>query len=267
MKKQTLICLSILIFSVITPLKAYSVDENKPAAQTVIIRSDAVRNPDKPFQMNIRLIEYVDGLSRNEIVLGVYSKVDEASGQFKNLVRYKEPPRDSGKTVLMNGTTMWFYDPASKASVRISPQQRLLGQASEGDVVTVNLAKDYSARLVGNADGETLYDADHMPKKCWHVDLSPINDSAIYGRVEYWVEKGTYRPVKGKFYSDSGRLLKIVYYHRYAEQLGAQRPSEIIIIDAVNSKLVTTMNTYGYKAKEIPNSWYQRDFLPRLTVE
>jgi len=267
MKKQTLIFLLIVAFSVLTPLKAFSVDENNPAAQTVIARSDAVRNPGKPFQMNIRLTEYVDGSERNQIILGVYSKVDEASGQFRNLVRYMEPPRDAGKTVLMNGTTMWFYDPASKTSVRISPQQRLLGQASEGDVVTVNLAKDYSAKLVGDANGETLDDADHKPKKCWHVDLSPINDSAIYGRAEYWVEKGTYRPVKGKFYSDSGRLLKITYYHKYVEQLGAQRPSEIIIIDAVNSKLVTTMNTYGHKAREIPNSWYQRDFLPRLMVE
>ena len=267
MKKQTLIFLLMVTFSVITTLKAFSFDENKPTAQTVIVRSDSVRNPDKPFRMNLRLTEYVDGSARNEIILGIYSKVDEASGQFKNLVRYMEPPRDAGKTVLMNGTTMWFYDPASRTSVRISPQQRLLGQASEGDVVTVNLAKDYSAKLVGDTIGETLYDADHKPKNCWHVDLSPINDSAIYGRVEYWVEKKTYRPVKGKFYSDSGRLLKIVYYHKYEEQLGSQRPSETIIIDAVNSKLVTTMNTYGHKAKEIPNSWYQRDFLPRLQME
>jgi hypothetical protein len=167
----------------------------------------------------------------------------------------------------MNGSTMWFYDPASKTSVRISPQQRLLGQASEGDVVTVNLAKDYSAKLLGDINGETLYDADHRPKKCWHVDLSPSNDSAIYGKIEYWVEKETYRPVKGKFYSDSGRLLKIAYYHKYEEQLGSQRPSEIIIIDAVDSKLVTTMNTYGLRAKEIPDSLYQRDFLPRLQLE
>jgi len=256
-----------LTFSVLTPLRAFSVNENEPTAQTVIVRSDSVRNPDKPFQMNLRLTEYVNGSERNEIILRVYSKVDEASGQFKNLVRYMEPPRDAGKTVLMNGSTMWFYDPASKTSVRISPQQRLLGQASEGDVVTVNLAKDYSAKLLGDINGETLYDADHRPKKCWHVDLSPSNDSAIYGKIEYWVEKETYRPVKGKFYSDSGRLLKIAYYHKYEEQLGSQRPSEIIIIDAVDSKLVTTMNTYGLRAKEIPDSLYQRDFLPRLQLE
>jgi hypothetical protein len=64
----------------------------------------------------------------------VYSREDKQSGQFNNLVRYAEPPRDAGKLVLLKGGNLWFYDPASKASIRISPQQRLTGQASEGDV-------------------------------------------------------------------------------------------------------------------------------------
>jgi outer membrane lipoprotein-sorting protein len=179
-------------------------------------------------------------------------------------VRYREPPRDEGKGVLLNGTTMWFYDPASKSSVRISPQQRLLGQAAVGDVLTVNLARDYRAALVGSPEGETLNDADQQPRHCWHTELQPISESAIYGRVEYWVEQDTFRPIKGKFYSDSGRLLKIAYFHKYAEQLGAERPTEVILIDAVNAKLVTTITNSAYKARDIPDAWYQREFLPRV---
>jgi hypothetical protein len=247
--------------------QAFAADEKPPSAQNVIARSDAVRNPDIPFRLDLRLTEYVDGAQRNEIILRVFSKIDRASGQFKNLVRYMEPPRDLGKGVLMNGTTMWFYDPASKSSVRISPQQRLVGQASQGDVITVNLARDYKARLAGAPDGETLTDADRRKRNCWRVELIPANDSAIYGRVEYWVEKETFRPVKGKFYSDSGRLLKISYYHKYQEQLGVMRPSEIILIDGVNTKLVTTINSSGHRAMDIPDSWYQREYLPRLKVE
>jgi hypothetical protein len=159
---------------------------------------------------------------------------------------------------------MWFYDPASKSSVRISPQQRLLGQAAVGDVLTVNLARDYRAALVGSPEGETLNDADQHPRHCWHAELQPTSESAVYGRVEYWVEQDTYRPVKGKFYSDSGRLLKIAYFHKYAEQLGAERPTEVILIDAVNAKLVTTITNSAYKARDIPDAWYQREFLPRV---
>jgi hypothetical protein len=246
---------------------AFADDKTKPLAQDIIACSDAIRNPNKSFRLDLRLAEYASGSVRNEIILKVYSKIDSTSGQFKNLVRYIEPPRDLGKVVLMNGTTMWFYDPSSKSTVRISPQQRLVGQASEGDVITVNLAKDYVAKFVGLDDGEILDDADRQPRKSWHLELSPNNESAIYGKVEYWVEKDTCRPVKGKFYSDSGRLLKIAYYHKYQEQLGTFRPSEIILIDAVNKNLVTTINSSGHNEMEIPDSWYQPDFLPRLKVE
>jgi hypothetical protein len=267
MRKYVYFWVAILVLMTGSQPKAFAAEENRPSAQTVITRTDVVRNPDKPFRMKLLLTEYVDGSARNEIVLRVYSKTDRVSGQFKNLVRYMEPPRDVGKAVLMNGSTMWFYDPASKSSIRISPQQRLVGQASEGDVITVNLAKDYSAKFVGPAVGETLADADHKSRNCWHLELLPSNDNAIYGRIEYWVEKDTYRPVKGKFYSDSGRILKLAYYHKYQEQLGTPRPSEIILVDAVNTKLVTTINSSGHQATEIPDSWYQREFLPHLKVE
>jgi hypothetical protein len=267
MKNLTLLYCAILVMLTCVPLKVFAGAENRPLAQDIIACSDAVRNPDVPFRLNLRLTEYAGGSVRNEIILKVYSKIDSASRQFKNLVRYMEPPRDLDKKVLMNGTTMWFYDPASKSTVRISPQQRLVGQASEGDVLTVNLAKDYLAEHVGESDGEMLSDADRESRKCWHMELTPNNESAIYGKVEYWVEKDTCRPVKGKFYSDSGRLLKIAYYHRYQEQLGTFRPAEIILIDAVNKNLVTTINSSGHQAMEIPESWYQPEFLPHLQVE
>ncbi len=267
MKRQATLFLLVLVLLAFPRPEALAAEDNRPPAQDIIVRSDAVRNPDLPFRLNLRLTEYADGSVRNEIILRVYSKIDRASGQFKNLVRYTEPPRDRGKEVLMNGTTMWFYDPASKSSIRISPQQRLVGQASEGDVLTVNLAKDYTAGYVGQGDGETLDDADRVSRKCWHLELMPNNESAVYGKVEYWVEKGTCRPVKGKFYTDSGRLLKIAYYHRYQEELGTMRPTEIILIDAVNTNLVTTINSSGYQAVEIPDGWYQPAFLPHLKVE
>lgn len=235
-----------------------------PSAQEMVAASDRVRNPGQAFRLTNTLVEYVGGKPRDSVVLIVFAREDKATHQYDNLVRYSEPARDAGKVVLLNGSNMWFYDPASKASIRISPQQRLLGQASDGDVVTVNLARDYTAKLVG---AETLQDADRVQRDCWHLDLAAATPEAIYNRVEYWLERGTYRPVKGKFYADSGRLLKIAYFHKYEDQLGGVRPTETIIIDAVDANLVTTLTTANYRAQEIPDSWFQRDFLPRLPVE
>ncbi len=252
-------------FTVAALLTPAALAQSKPpTGQDIVAAADKARNPGQPFRLTNTLIEYVGNQARDRVVLVVFAKEDKQTHQFSNLVRYADPPRDLGKMVLMNGSNMWFYDPSSKVSVRISPQQRLMGQASDGDVVTANLAKDYTAKLLGE---ETLQDADRKGHDCWHLDLVAATDEAIYSRIEYWVEKGTYHPVKGKFYSDSGRLLKIAYYHKYVEQLGGMRPSETIIIDAVDQNLVTTMTDSDMRAQDIPDAWFQREYLPRVKVD
>lgn len=236
----------------------------QPTPSQALSEADRVRNPGRPFRVTLALHEFIRGKVRNETGLIVYAHQDPQSGQFNNLVRYAEPARDAGKMVLLKGTSLWFYDPASKASIRISPQQRLIGQASEGDVLTVNLAHDYTTTSGGE---ETLQDADRKNRECWRLDMKAATPDAIYNRIEYWVERGTYYPIKGKFYSDSGRLLKIAYYHKYEEQLGALRPTEVILIDAVNANLATTIDYAGYRFQDIPEAWFQRDYLPRLKPE
>ncbi len=233
-------------------------------AQEIVAKADLVRNPGKPFRTMNQLTEYVAGKPRADDTLVVFSKEDPATHQFRNLVHYVAPPRDEGKMVLLDGHVLWFYDPSSKASVRISPQQRLIGQAAIGDILTVNLAIDYTAALVGP---ETIEDAERQNRNCWHLDMKAANDQATYSRVEAWIEQGTYYPIKLKVYSDSGRLLKILYYRSYAERLDGMRPSEAVIIDAVDNSLVTTVKFSDSHYQDIPEAWFQRDYLPRIPVE
>lgn len=232
-------------------------------AQDIVARADAIRNPEKPFRATSVLTEYHSGTATDRNVLLIFSKIDPATHQFRNLARYVDPPRDAGKMVLL-GSVLWFYDPASKDSVRISPQQRLVGQAAIGDVLTVNLAIDYTASLVGE---ETITDASHQQRKCWHLDMKAATDAATYNHVEYWVEEGSYDPIKAKFYSDSGRLLKILYYRDYVERLDGVRPTQAVIIDAIDSSLVTVVDFQDSKFLDIPDIWFQRDYLPHLSVE
>jgi Outer membrane lipoprotein-sorting protein len=256
------VCIGLLLLR--SPGATVFAASDHPTAEEILAATDQVRNPGKPFKVTLGLTEFVSGKARDTTGLVVHVRQDTQTEQFNNLVRYVEPRRDAGKMVLLKGPALWFYDPASKASIRISPQQRLLGQAAEGDVLTVNLARDYKPKIVGE---ETLQDADRKDRQCWHLDMPASTPEAIYNRIEYWVEKGTFHPIKGKFYSDSGRLLKIAYYHKYGEQLGVQRPLEIVLIDAVNSNLATTIDYSNYQYQDIPESWFQRDYLPRLNPE
>src|SRR5690349_501177 len=94
-----------------------------PAAREIVEAADRARNPQQSFRATLTLVTYRNGEARERLVLGVHAKPE--GPQFKNLVRYVDPPRDAGKLVLLDASKMWFYDPASKTSVRISAQQRL----------------------------------------------------------------------------------------------------------------------------------------------
>jgi hypothetical protein len=243
---------------------AASVPAAELSVQQILEGTDQVRNPGRPFRVTVKLTEYVAGRERDHDMLVVFAKEDAANRQYRNLIQYVEPARDAGKKVLLDGQSLWFFDPTSNLSIRISPQQRLLGQAAIGDVLTVNLAANYTSSLIAS---EQIQDAGGKPRDCWHLDLKAANDQAVYNRVEYWVEHGSYYPIKGKFYSDSGRLLKILYYRGFSEQLGGVRPTEAVIIDAVDTSLVTTATFSDYRYQDIPDAWFQRDYLPRLRIQ
>ena len=123
-----------------------------PSATEILAASDAIRNPAQPFSMTVTLTEFQGGKQIDTSTLTSYSRTQHQGGQVSSLIRFVLPTRDAGKLVLKNGNDMWFYDPTNKASVRLSPQQRLLGQASNGDVLTVNLARDYQATQAGEED-------------------------------------------------------------------------------------------------------------------
>lgn len=230
-------------------------------SQTILKRSDQVKNASGAFEFTNIVTEYVSGKPVNDVTLRIYSKPDPKTLEFRSLLKYVRPPRDQGKIILYSGSKMWFFDPISKASVRISPQQRVLGSASNGDVLSVNFAKDYIGEVLGE---ESVQDPEHKTHLCWHLKLKPSGTSAMYQSIDYWVEQKTFHPQKAKFYSDSGRLLKIAFYHKYSSQLGALRPTEVILVDGVNATKVTTIATESYESKVIPDSWFQLAFLPHL---
>ena len=235
-----------------------------PSAQAILAASDAIRNPGKPFGLTVTLVEYRNGKQAGSNTLNVYSKADTNSGQFRSLIRFVAPARDAGKLMLKSGNDLWFFDPASKASIRLSPQQRLLGQAANGDVVTVNLAKDYHAQLVGE---EAIADGDRQMRRCYRLALTRAAADVTYDHIDMWIDVTNNRPVKGRFYTESGQLLKTAYYRRFQSQLSVERPTETVIIDGLDSNWVTVMRYSDYAWRDVPEAWFQRDYLPRFRPE
>jgi outer membrane lipoprotein-sorting protein len=235
-----------------------------PDAQTILAASDAVRNPDFPFGLTTTLTEYRNGKQTDSSTLAIYSKADKSNGQFRNLIRFVAPARDANKLMLKSGNDLWFYDPSNKASIRISPQQRLLGQAANGDVVTVNLAKDYQATLSAEED---MQDGERQTRHCYKLSLVATSADVTYHHIEMWIDTSNNQPIKARYYTESSRLLKTAYFRRYQKQLGQDRPTETVIIDGLDPNWVTVLRLSDYAKRDVPDTWLQRDYLPRFKPE
>lgn len=230
-------------------------------ASAVLQAADAIRNPQSSFIVNVDLKDYKGRSLAGQTQVTTYSR--RAGGQFQTLVHINAPSVDRGKLLLRNGANLWIFDPASRASVRMSPRQRLLGNASNGDVVTANLLADYSAAVGGR---ETIADGDRQNRDCIKLNLTSRSGAAAYSSIEYWVDAASNRPVKGKYYTGSGNLLKVSWFRGYRNAMGAARPTEVIIADGFNPSNVTVMTMSGYRAADLPESWFSKDWLPNFKV-
>lgn len=262
MKKEG--CTNMKSLLVFLAMVASGLAWSAPSADEILAATDAIRNPGRSFSVNVTLTEFQNGKQVDTSTLTSYSRTDKQGGQFASLIRFLLPARDTGKLMLKNGNDMWFYDPVAKSSVRLSPQQRLLGQASNGDVATVNLARDYKPTLVGE---EETQDGERKTRKAYKLALAALSPDVTYASIEMWVDAENNRPIKARFFAESTRLLKTAYYRRFQPQLGADRPTETVIIDGLNPQSVTLMRYSDYAARSIPDTWLQRDFLPRFQPE
>lgn len=232
--------------------------------QAILSASDAIRNPTQSFSLTTQLLDYQNGKQKDATTVIVYSRPDPRSGQYRSLLRFTAPERDAGKLMLKQDQDIWFYEPTSKASVRISPQQRLLGQAANGDVVSTNFAADYKATAQAE---EVIEDGHRKQQASIRLTLKASTPQAVYHHIELWVKKEGWDPIKAQFYSESERLLKTAWYRRYQQQLGASRPTEIVIMDGLDPQLVTIMRNQDYHFRDIPERWFQRDYLVNFRAD
>ncbi len=107
-------------------------------------------------------------------------------------------PAGSRIAVLSSGSAMWMQKENMRKPIRISPAQRLIGQASNADVAGVRFADDYEAQSFAKG---TLV-------------LKPRsgNSQAAYGRIEIDMGTGCKPPPGAKLFALSGKLLKTVRY-------------------------------------------------------
>src|SRR5205823_10776815 len=150
------------------------------------------RTPLDSFSIDVELTAYTPHDKAESSKFRVYGK-----GADRSVVEFMAPSSEKGKLLLMLRDTVWIYMPTASRPIRISPLQRLMGQASNGDVARTSFTVDYVAKSV--TEGEW------NGRKAYVLDLGAKDSDVSYSRVLLWVDQATYEPMRADFYVVTGQ--------------------------------------------------------------
>lgn len=202
-----------------------------PDAKDILQQADMARGGGLPGLMwNVELNARDE---EGEQKRGMTVKADASN----SLVEFLAPEKVKGQQMVMLGRNMWFVRPGLSKPVPMSPRQRLIGMASNGDVASTNYSGDYNAKLLKE---EAINDED-----CFLLELNAANKGVTYDRILYWVSKKRGVGVKAEFYTLSGKLFKFAEFE-YGNDIrfeGKKIPfvSKMTIHDAIDKSKVTTL--------------------------
>ena len=212
-------------------------------------RVDAIRAPDGAFTFKVAVTAPDD----DRLKLSV-----RVADQVRSLVRYLEPRRSVGRSLLFIERNMWVYVPGTRQVLRISPQQRVLGGVASADIARMVYSLDYALDSV-----EELPEEGGERRR--RLNLSKRSRGAAYARIVLVAAGEELRPLQASFYASSGRRhLKTAYFEGYRETLGRRRPTVLRLIDHLNGDEETVVEYSDFRLEDTPDAWFQPTYLKRL---
>jgi len=167
---------------------------------------------------------------------------------------------EAGQKVLMLDDAFWMLMPGTRRPLRITPMQKLLGEASTGDVATLTWSEDYTGKLV-NAN----YSGEPCETACKQLELISTHKGTSYQRIELWLDKRNV-PLYARLYLKSGRLAKEARY-TLGKLNGKESVTAMTLFDSINTSKRTEIHYLSTKPASIPDKFYNPTFLLRENLE
>ena len=239
---RSLLLLSCLAFLFAYALRGHAASIPAPDAEALLKRSDTYRNGWPSYVVQVKITDYEAGKSDEEHLYEVSQK-----GADKTYVEFMSP-REKGRHVLMVGDDMWIYLPDTSRPVRITPLERLTGDASNGDVARTNYAIDYSpvylrTEKVGSTD-------------CYVLELTAKSKGATYQRILYWLRTEDARPLRAEFYLTSGKHIKSATFDEYLETSGRPLLRKLTLYDEIRHNSHSVLEYGGAVPRSLPDKLF-----------
>ncbi len=213
----------------------------------ILQKIDRYRVPYEQFLIRTKLTSYEGNTVKESAVFDAY-----INGEDRSLVIEKKGKNKDMK-ILYVDEKMWVQLPGSRRPIRITPIQRLMGQASNGDVAKVGFVSDYS---VVSLDTVRLED-----QTCYKLLLKAKRTSSTYNKIILFVLKENCQPVKAEFFLISGKHFKTAEYVQFGLFQGKLLLEKMIIYDELRTDRKTVFEYTVIKEKELPVRYYNKNYL------
>ena len=220
--------------------------------KTLLKEADAFRLPDQSMRVETEVKVYKSEVLDKTRLYTVYTKPGRRS-----LVVFRSSA-ERGQKMLMLGDEFWLVMPTSQRPLRITPMQKLLGDASTGDVASLTWAEDYDGRVVGE---ETV---DGVP--CIKLDIVGQRKGVSYPRIVLSIAKQGHYPVSAELYVASEKLAKLASF-KLGMEGGRRTVIAMILVDRLQKERRTELRYLERSRKTLPDEYYNPAFLVRAEIE
>lgn len=224
-------------------------------ANEILAKVDEHRAVGPSFNFTLKIDDYEQGkISQSALMSG------SAKGESKTFVKYDEPANMRGKKLLMVGDDLFVFIPKTQRPVRLTPSQRLIGQASNGDVMNVRFQTDYTPSFTGEESVQTKTGN----VSCFVLELTAKRRSSPYNKMILWVDASNNFPVKADCYALSGKILKTVEYSTIKEFSGKKIISKAILYDKIVKDNYTIIEFMDMVECNVPDQFFNKEYLLRM---
>lgn len=221
-----------------------------PDAQAALAAADRFRLGDDHVQVETVIrVHHADGTLDKERAYTVFTQ-----GPRKSLVLMRSPA-EQGQKLLVLDDDFWLVLPGSKRPMRITPLQKLLGDASTGDIALMNWSGDYRVSEVSSPDCPSR-------QPCRQLQLRAERKGLSYQRIELWLGERHLEPLRAELYVQSDKLAKVAEF--VMDRADAPRQvAEMVLTDRLGSGKLTRVRYTSRVPRQVPEAWLNPMFLAR----